>query len=103
MMIKKTILFVVSFYTINIISYFIYWRTVSVKSFDRISQNPDLVKTLKEKGSSIEIIKESFLKTDTQIFNPFFNFGFYFSGLKFIPGLLLSIVLIYFINRKNKK
>jgi len=75
-----------------------------LKNFDKISKDSEILSKLESKGLSIENMKQSFLTTDTQIFNPFYNVGFYFSSWKFVPGLLFSLITIYFFfYRRNIK
>lgn len=102
-MIKRIISFLISYYVINIFIYFVYWRTITLKNFERISKNSELLNQIEEKGVKLETMKQSFLEGDSEIFNPFYNIGFYLSNWKFIPSILISFILIYFIfNRKNK-
>jgi hypothetical protein len=101
-MIKKVISFLTSYYIINILIYFTYWRTITLKNFERISKNSELLNQIEGKGLKLETMKQSFLTGDSQIFNPFYNFGFYLYNWKFIPSLLISLIVVYYLfNRKN--
>lgn len=100
-MIKKILSFLVSFYIINILSYFIVYRTLTISGFDKISKNSEILSKLESKSVDIEIMKQSFLNTDKEIFNPFYNIGFYLSNWKIIPSLILSLLFVYFIFRKK--
>jgi hypothetical protein len=100
-MFKKIMCFLVSFYLINILSYFIVWRTLSIRSFDRILKDSELLNKMTEKGVDIEKMKQTFLDTDKEIFNPFYNIGFYLTNWKIIPSIIISFVFVYFIFRKK--
>jgi hypothetical protein len=100
-MFKKIMSFLVSFYLINILSYFIVWRNVSISSFNRILKDSELLKKMSEKGIDIEKMKQTFLDTDKEIFNPFYNIGFYLTNWKIIPSVIISFVFVYFIFRKK--
>jgi hypothetical protein len=101
MMFKKIMSFLVSFYLINILSYFIVWRNVSIRNFDRILKDSELLNKMSEKGVDIEKMKQTFLDTDKEIFNPFYNIGFYLTNWKIIPSIIISFVFVYFIFRKK--
>jgi hypothetical protein len=100
-MFKKIISFLVSFYIINILSYFIVWRTLTIRGFDRILKKSEPLNKMSEKGLDIEIMKQTFLDTDKDIFNPFYNIGFYLTNWKIIPSIILSFLFVYFIFRKK--
>jgi hypothetical protein len=56
---------------------------------------------MSEKGVDIEKMKQTFLDTDKEIFNPFYNIGFYLTNWKIIPSIIISFVFVYFIFRKK--
>lgn len=101
-MIKKITSFFFFFYLINIITYFTIWRTITLRSFEKISKDYELVNKIENNGLNIETMKQSFLSTDKQIFNPLYNIGFYFSNWKFIPSLIISTLIVYLIFRKKR-
>lgn len=99
---RKKITFIISFYVFNIITYFFIWRTIVLKSYDKVSKKPETLNEFEKNGLTIESMKISFLKNDVQIFNPFFQIGFYFSTWMFIPSLLMTFILVYFIFKRKK-
>jgi hypothetical protein len=101
-MFKKIMSFLVSFYLNNILSYFILWRTIVLNSYDKVNNSPNILKEFEKNGLTIEKMKTSFLKNDLEIFNPFFQIGFYFSTWMFIPSLILSSIIIYLIFYRKK-
>jgi hypothetical protein len=91
----KVITFLLLLYVINIISYFIIWRSWIRDGFYELQPN------LEKNGVSNEQIMIHLQEMDNSIF----NIGFHLALLTtyFIPNILLSLLIVYFIFKKRKK